>query len=67
MLNFLADRFGCEIRPGKGSEVTVYRAGGRIFTLGRHRRNDEVSSLIVKLLLKRLGISPQEWLKAVYV
>jgi hypothetical protein len=66
LLNFLADRFGCEVRQGKGSEVTVYRPGGRIFTLGHHRSNDEISSVVVKRLLKQLGIDPEEWLRAVY-
>jgi len=66
LLDFLADRFGRDVRPGKGRGISIYREGGRIFTLGHHRRNDEVSSLAVKQLLKRLGISPHEWLEAVY-
>jgi hypothetical protein len=66
LLNFLASRFGCEVRTGKGSEVKVYRPGSRIFTLGHHGSNDEVSSLVVTHMLKRLGIGPQEWLRAVY-
>ena len=65
LLKFLSDRFGCEVRQGKGSEITVYREGGRIFTLGRHKRNDEVHSIVVKMLLKRLGIGRVEWLQAV--
>jgi len=64
--DFLADRFGRDVRPGKGSEISVYSEGGRIFTLGRHRRHNEVSLLIVKQLRKRLMISPHEWLEAVY-
>jgi hypothetical protein len=66
LLNFLENQFRCEVRPGKGSEVVVHREGGRIFTLGHHRRNAEVSAPVVKLLLKRLGIGPAEWLRAVY-
>jgi hypothetical protein len=66
LLNFLADCFGCEVRQGKGSEVTVYRQGGRIFTLGHHGSNDEVSSVMVKRLLKRLEIGLVEWRLFVY-
>jgi hypothetical protein len=55
----------CEVRQGKGSEVTVYRPGGRIFVLGRHARNDEVHSVLVKQLLHRVGIGQGEWLRAV--
>ena len=29
-------------------------------------RNDEVHWFLVKRLLKRLGIGPEEWLRAVY-
>ena len=66
LLNLLANFFGCEVRPGKGSEVTVYRPGGRIYILGHHGSNDEVSSVVVTRLLKRLEIGRQEWLRAVY-
>jgi HicA toxin of bacterial toxin-antitoxin, len=66
LLNFLADCFRCDVRQGKGSEVTVYRPGGRTFTLGHHGTNDEVSTVMVKRLLKRLGIDVEEWLQAVY-
>jgi hypothetical protein len=65
LLTFLEKRFGCEVRPGKGSEVTVYRPGGRIFTLGHHGSNDEVSSVVVAHLLKRLAIGLDEWRLAV--
>ena len=64
--NFLENRFGCEVQSGKGSEVKVYRGGSRIFILGHHGSNDEVHSVVVKQLLKRLDIRPQEWLQAVY-
>jgi hypothetical protein len=64
--NFLEKRFGCEVRPGKGSEVTFYRPGGRIFTLSHHGSNDEVPSVVVTHLLKRLAIGLDEWRLAVY-
>jgi hypothetical protein len=65
LLNLLKTRLNCEVRQGKGSEVTVYRPGGRIFVLGRHARNDEVHSVLVKQLLHRVGIGQGEWLRAV--
>ncbi len=57
----LLGRLGCEITPARGSEIAVYRAGGRKFVLGRHGRNPQVSSNIVQALLRRVAISPREW------
>lgn len=54
-------RLGCEVRDGKGSEVTAFRAGGRKAVIGRHTRNREVHSSHVARLLTRLGISLEEW------
>lgn len=64
LLALLADRFGCEVRQGKGSEVTVYREGGRKFTLGHHGRCVEVRAAVLRRLLRRVGISPADWLHA---
>lgn len=47
---------GCEVRAGKGSEVTVYRAGARIARLGHHLRNPELSPVLVRIVLGQLGI-----------
>lgn len=63
LLTVLADRFGCEVRQGKGSEVTVFREGGRKFTLGHHGRCVEVHPVVLRRMLGRLGISPGEWLR----
>ncbi len=65
LLGMLESRLGCEVKPGKGSEVTVYRPGGVKFVLGHHHRNRHVPSHLVRLLLKRVGISVEEWLRAV--
>lgn len=54
---------GCEIRGSRGSEVAVYRPGGRVYRLG-HRK--EVHTETVKNVLTRLDISPAEWCAAVY-
>lgn len=56
-------RLGCEERPGKGSEVVLYRADSkaRLFTIGRHTRNREVHSAQVREALKRLNLSEADF------
>lgn len=61
LLRLLERRFGCEVGSGKGSEVTVYRPGGRKFTLGHHTRNTHVPAHVVRALLKAVGITVTEW------
>ena len=56
---------GCEVRSGKGSEITIYRAGGHVFTLGHHRRNAHVGWAQIRRLLKRVEIPVEEWLDTV--
>jgi len=67
LLSLLVDRFGCEIRQGHGSEITVYRRGGKKWILGVHKRNAPVPSEVVGNLLKRVGIGLEEWLSVVYL
>lgn len=64
LVSLLEDGLGCEVRSGKGSEVTIYREGGSIFTLGHHKRNDRVAWRQIRRLLKRVGIGLREWLDA---
>ncbi len=59
-------KLGCEIRPGKGSEITVFRKGGKKWTMGRHGQNPLIQSIRVRECLKRLGISTREWFGLVY-
>jgi len=66
LFTLLHDKLGCEVKSGKGSEITVFRPGGRKFVIGHHKRNDTVHSVVVQNMLKRLKIGPQEWLTAVY-
>lgn len=61
LLHMLERRFSCEVTAGKGSEVTVYRPGGRKFTLGHHTRNTHVPAHLVRALLKAVGITVTEW------
>lgn len=64
-LVLLERKFGCEVKSGKGSEVTLYRSGGRKVVVGRHKRNRELHSSFVTLIIRRLGIRPSEWLQVV--
>jgi len=63
----LEDQLGCDVRGGKGSEVMVYRdGGGGIYTFGRHKADFVVHPARIRPMLRRLAISPAEWLDAVY-
>jgi len=53
---------GCEVRQGKGSEVNIYREGGRIARIGHHLRNPELSPALVRIALDRLDIPVAEFL-----
>lgn len=64
LLNLLRDKLGCEVRQGKGSEVVIYRSGGKIARLGRHTRNREVPTTLLRGVLERVGISFPEWFAA---
>ena len=62
LLIVLQENLGCEVSQGKGSEITVYRPGGKIYVLGRHKADYAVPVPIVKALLSRVGIQAQEWI-----
>jgi hypothetical protein len=53
-------RLGCEVHPGKGDEISLYRHGGKKFRHGGHK---ETHATDVVIILKRLGISDQEFLR----
>jgi hypothetical protein len=65
LLALLKRVFGVEVNQGKGSEITVYRAGGRKYTLGHHKRNVHFPSHIVRAMLRALGIEAAEFRAAV--
>jgi hypothetical protein len=64
LVKTLRDGLGCEVRQGKGSEVVFFRPGGRIARVGCHRRNREVPSTLVKIVLDTLGVTLSEWVRA---
>jgi hypothetical protein len=65
LLNILTKQLGCEIRKGKGSEIVIFRADGHHFRLGHHKRNIYVPTLIIRSILKHVGITCDEWLSAI--
>lgn len=64
LLKVLEEDLGCEVARGKGSEITLYRPGGRKYVLGGHAADYAVPVYVVKPLLSRLGIQPSEWIAA---
>lgn len=61
----LEEKFGCEVRGGKGSEVVVTRPGGGRTVLGRHKADPEYHPYAVRRVLGRLGIDPRAFIAAV--
>ncbi len=57
----LERHFQCEIQSSKGSEVTVYRKGGRKFTLPGHERNTHFHARTVTAMLKAIGVDVGEF------
>ncbi|MDB4930241.1 MAG: hypothetical protein JWM10_2725 [Myxococcaceae bacterium] len=55
---------GCEVRQGKGSEVNVYRRGGRIARVGHHHGNRALSPRHVRVVLDLLDLPVADLLAA---
>ena len=66
LLKWLTTQFNCEVTQGKGSEVNVFRLGGRTDTLAHHKRNPEIHVVRLKTLLRKLGINAREFFALVY-
>ncbi|MEM5529665.1 hypothetical protein WN093_12640 [Gammaproteobacteria bacterium AS21] len=62
---WLQDQLKCQILSGKGSEIKIFYPGGRIYTLGKHKPNPEVSTWKIKEILKRVGINESIWIPLV--
>lgn len=65
LLSVLEGHFGCEVSRGKGSEITVFREGGRIYTLPGHKRNTHYPTWMIRALLKTVGIPAREFAEVV--
>lgn len=62
----LLGRCGVSIEQGKGSEIKLVRAGWHPFRLGNHYgTNPTIPSFLAVNILKRLGITRDEWLDSV--
>jgi len=58
-------RCGVQIEHGKGSEMKLIRKGSRPFLLGSHYGpNPRIPTILAVNILRRLGISEDEWLVA---
>lgn len=66
LLKWLTTQFNSEVTQGKGSEVNVFRPGGRTDTLAHHKRNPEIHVVRLKTLLRKLGINAREFFALVY-
>jgi hypothetical protein len=66
LLRLFERRFGCEVGPGKGSEVNVFRPGGKVYTVACHKRNTEIYPRAVRRMLRTLNIPVGEFLDAVF-
>ncbi|WP_144211407.1 hypothetical protein [Shewanella donghaensis] len=62
--NFMIKTFDCQVENGKGSEMKIWRKGTAIFTLGKHKQDQQIHSSLIRRVLKRLDISTDEWLSA---
>jgi len=59
----LLERCGVSIEQGKGSEIKLLRAGGHTFRIRNHYGNNPtIPSLLTIKILRRLGITRDEWL-----
>jgi hypothetical protein len=63
LLRLLERHFGCEVRQGKGSEVTAYRPGARKFIFGSHGSGVTVSVVLLGMALRALGIAREDWVR----
>jgi hypothetical protein len=61
---FMKTEFHCNVEEGKGSEMKIWRVGHNIYTLGRHKKDPQIHSFLIKKIIKRLGITRSQWLEA---
>ncbi|PRM98009.1 hypothetical protein CJ667_04180, partial [Aliarcobacter cryaerophilus] len=54
---------GCEIREGKGSEISIYKFGGKHYTMGHHKKDEYIYPPTIINILKTLNISPKDFMQ----
>jgi len=65
LLSVLTRHFDCEVRRGKGSEISIFRPGGHIYTLPGHQKNTHYPTWMIRALLKTIGVTPREFAEVV--
>lgn len=58
-------KLNCTVTKGKGSEIKIFRPGGKIYIVGNHKRNNYIPVAVIINILKRLEISLDDWMDAV--
>ncbi|NRB38349.1 MAG: hypothetical protein HRU20_07750 [Pseudomonadales bacterium] len=61
----LLESLGCEVRSGKGSEITIYKYGGKHYTMGHHKRDEYVHPPTIINILKTLNICPRDFILSI--
>ncbi|MGF1733688.1 hypothetical protein [Photobacterium kasasachensis] len=63
--SLMENSFSCQFSKGKGSEVKIQMANSKIYTLGHHKKDFELSPVKVKNILRRIGIAVDQFVLAV--
>lgn len=63
LFKWFENYLGCEVLSGKGSELKIFNPtqDGKIHIIGKHKKDPEVSSWRISLILKSIGIKPELW------
>ena len=61
IMSVFETKFGCQIKPGKGSHVTVWRPGARKAVCRRHKKDYVVQPETLKSWLRKLDITVAEF------
>ncbi|MDD9174003.1 hypothetical protein ERW49_18380 [Aliivibrio finisterrensis] len=60
---YMQNNYNCNFSNGKGSEIKIQLKNSPIYTIGHHKKDFMLSPLKVKFILKRLGISLNDFLE----
>lgn len=60
---FMKKNFQCFVEQGKGSEIKIWRKESKIYTIGKHKKNALIPSFLIIKIIKRFGITKNEWLR----
>lgn len=60
---YMQNNYNCNFSNGKGSEIKIQLKNSSIYSIGHHKKDFMLSPLKVKFILKRLGISLNDFLE----